>query len=76
MTVGSSNRLTNVSRMANPPTETHTHHQTGCRDTVKATNAIVITKAAPGSTSTANAQARICQGANAFCGDCGTTALV
>ena len=66
MIVGNSNRLTNISRMTTPDTQTHTHHHTPCAGTVNEDNAIVVTTARPGSTSTENAAARTCQGAKAF----------
>ena len=69
MMVGSSNRLTNINRMASPKTETHDHHQAPRAGTVNDTNAIVVATAIAGRTSTANAHARICQGAKAFSDD-------
>ncbi|GFG62830.1 hypothetical protein MKUB_03200 [Mycobacterium kubicae] len=56
-------------------TTMHTHHQAPRGATVKETTAMVATTALPSTTSTANAPARLCQGANAGCGEAKTTAV-
>jgi hypothetical protein len=53
-----------------------THHHTVRSGTVKETNNIVATTAILGRTSTANAPARICHGAKAFCDDSWMAAVV